>query len=116
VQDKADEAWAVAAVGGFLRGERSDVERVTLHECRHTFSTFLDAAGISETRADRYMGHSNPSVARRYRHQLAGQLVDDADRLEAYLAGSASGKVVQIATGAHSGAHEPQTRLAARAG
>jgi integrase len=116
VQDKADEAWAVAAVGAFLRGERGDVERVTLHECRHTFSTFLDAAGISETRADRYMGHSNPSVARRYRHQLAGQLVEDADRLEAYLAGSASGKVVQIATGAHSGAQEPQTRMAAQAG
>jgi len=34
-----------------------------LHELRHSYSSYLDAAGISETRADRYMGHSNPSVS-----------------------------------------------------
>ena len=100
VQDKADEAW-------------SKLDRVTLHECRHSYSTYLDAAGISETRADRYMGHSNPSVANRYRHQLEGQLAEDADRLEAYLAGSVAGKVVPL-TGAFRGASEPQTRLAAQ--
>jgi integrase len=116
VQDSADEAWAAAVVGAFLRGEASDVERVTLHECRHSFSTFLDAAGISETRADRYMGHSNSSVANRYRHQLEGQLVEDAARLDEYLTGATAGRVVPLLTGAHSGAHESQTRLAAQSG
>lgn len=94
ISDRADEAWAAAAVGAFLCGQAAGLERYTLHEARHSFSTFLDAAGISETRADRYMGHSNGSVAGRYRHQLAGQLVEDATRLDEYLSGAAAGKVV----------------------
>jgi integrase len=49
----ASEAWASAAVGAFLRGESVSLERVTLHQCRHGFDSFLDAAGISEARADR---------------------------------------------------------------
>jgi integrase len=114
VQDKADEAWAIATVGGFLRGEAFDAERVTLHDCRHSYSTYLDAAGISETRADRYMGHANPSVANRYRHQLEGQLIDDAARLDEYLSGAVTGKVVQLPTGTHSGTQEAQTRMAAQ--
>ena len=96
VQDSADGVWAVAAIGAFLRGESTTVERVTLHECRHSYSTFLDAAGISETRADRYMGHSNPSVANRYRHQLEGQLAEDAARLDEYLSGATAGRVVKL--------------------
>jgi hypothetical protein len=103
VQDSADAAWA-------------ELQRVTLHECRHSYSTYLDAAGISETRADRYLGHSNPSVANRYRHQLEGQLADDAARLDAYLIGASTGKVVQLPTGAPAGAAAAQTRLAAQSG
>ena len=60
---------------------------VTLHEARHGHGSFLDAAGISEARCDRYMGHASNSVGDRYRHQLRGQLAEDAARLEAYLAG-----------------------------
>jgi integrase len=85
IADRADDAWADAKA-----------DRWTLHEARHSFSTYLDAAGITETRADRYMGHSNGSVASRYRHQLAGQLADDARTLDAYLTGSAAGKVVTL--------------------
>jgi integrase len=95
---KATGAWAAAAVGRFLRGESSaiELEPIKLHEARHSYSTFLDAAGISEARADRYMGHSNPSVSARYRHQLPGQLAEDAERLEAYLNGASEGKVVAL--------------------
>jgi integrase len=67
-----------------------------LHELRHSYSSYLDAAGISETRADRYMGHSNPSVQARYRHQLEGQLTEDAKRLDEYLTGAVTGKVVAL--------------------
>jgi integrase len=66
------------------------------HEARHSFSTFMDHAGISETRADRYMGHSNPGVAGRYRHLLPGQLAEDARRLDEYLTGATAGKVVAL--------------------
>jgi integrase len=75
-------------------------ERFTLHEARHSFSTWLDHAGVSGSRADRYMGHSDGSVAGRYRHQLPGQLAEDAKLVDAYLAGAVAGKVVAIvATG-----------------
>ncbi len=70
--------------------------RYSLHEARHSFSTFMDHAGISETRADRYMGHAAAGVAGRYRHLLPGQLAEDARRLDAYLAGAIAGKVVAI--------------------
>jgi integrase len=83
VAARADEAWAAHGL-----------ERVTLHECRHAYSTFLDAAGVWPTRADRYMGHADHSTPGRYRHQLEGQLADDAALLDAYLS----------LTGAHDGA------------
>ena len=99
VRRQAEKCWAAAAVGAFLRGG-AGVELVPIgfHEARHSFSTWLDHAGVSETRADRYMGHANPSVQARYRHQLDGQLVEDATRLEEWLAGSRAGKVVALAS------------------
>jgi hypothetical protein len=60
------------------------------------------------------MGHSNPSVANRYRHQLERQLVEDAKRLDRYLRGAAAGKVVPIATGAQTGAQGAVLRSAMR--
>jgi integrase len=96
LRDRSLALWAVAAVGAFLRGEGAALNPIGLHEARHSFSTWLDHAGISETRADRYMGHANPSVQARYRHQLEGQLDDDAASLDAYLSGSSAGKVVAI--------------------
>jgi integrase len=109
VRKQARKAWAAAAVGAFLRGERGQLEPIGLHSCRHSYSSYLDAAGVSETRADRYMGHANHSVANRYRHQLAGQLVEDVAKLDAYLAGATAGKVVPLATGAHPGAQQRET-------
>jgi hypothetical protein len=94
-------------VGSFLRGEGGDWQRVTFHMGRHFYKSVLDAAEVSEVRADRYAGHSNPSVANRYRHLLPGQLEDDAARLDEYLGGGTTGKVVRLplaATGARAGA------------
>jgi integrase len=114
VRKQAREAWAnVCTCGHTTERHADDDERrcqrrgctcerfkalapIGFHEARHSYSTYLDAAGISETRADRYMGHANPSVANRYRHQLAGQLADDAARLDEYLRGASAGKVVPM--------------------
>ena len=76
------------------RGKRQGSSPIGLHECRHSFSTFLDAAGVSETRADRYMGHSDASVASRYRHPV--QYAEDAARLDDYLSGAEAGKIVRL--------------------
>jgi integrase len=98
LRDRVIRCWAAAAVGGLLQGRDAGLNPIGLHEARHSFSTWLDHAGISETRADRYMGHANPSVQARYRHQLDGRLAEDAARLEEWLAGSRAGKVVALAS------------------
>ncbi len=82
---------------------------IGFHECRHSYSSYLDAAGISETRADRYMGHSNGSMRARYTHQLPAQLAEDAVTLDAYLIAAGSGKVVSLPTGARTGSQVAQT-------
>lgn len=71
---------------------------VGLHEARHSYSSYLDRAGVSEVRCDRYMGHSSGSMRSRYTHQLADQLAEDAKTLNAYLVGTTSGKVVSLPT------------------
>jgi integrase len=101
VDRKARRAWDAAdakrkqeaADGGI---EPLLLERFTLHEARHSFSTWLDHAGVSPDRADRYMGHSSGSVASRYRHLLPGQITEDSKLVDAYLAGAATGKVVPL--------------------
>jgi integrase len=67
------------------------LERATLHTCRHAYRSFLDALDISEARCDRYLGHASTKVGRRYTHEIEGQLVKDAERLEAYLTGAFTG-------------------------
>ena len=114
VRAKAREAWAAENARRTKEAEEQGgkpelLEAIGLHELRHSYSSYLDAAGVSETRADRYMGHSNPSVANRYRHQLEGQLAEDAARLDSYLTGAVSGKVVPIQTGARTGAQAVQS-------
>lgn len=99
IREQALKAWAGAVVGEFLLGRNAKLDPIGLHEARHSFSTWLDHAGISEARADRYMGHANPSVSARYRHQLEGQLAEDAGRLESYLTGATSGKVIALRAG-----------------
>jgi hypothetical protein len=59
-------------------------------------SSYLDAAGVWPTNADRYMGHRDASVAGRYRHAFPGQLEADAALLDSYLGGETF-KVVRLA-------------------
>jgi integrase len=86
VQARADTAW-----------KAHGLERLTLHECRHSYSSFLYAAGVWPTHADRYMGHADHSTPGRYRHELPGQLAADAALLDRFL------------TGAQTGAQAPET-------
>lgn len=95
IQDRADVAWRVAGV-----------QRVTLHLLRHGYGSFLDAAGISDARSRRYLGHAGASVSDRYRHRLLGQLRSDAELLDRYLLGKGAEVVELHPTGAQSGAQE----------
>jgi hypothetical protein len=74
------------------------MQGIELHECRHSYAVWLDAAGISNSRADRYTGHSNSTMGEHYRnHPLtSAQLVADAEALDAYLEPSAKAEVVTL--------------------
>ena len=80
-QARADRAWA----------ERGLV-RITAHECRHTFASWLDAAGVRPAVASQLMGHSvardagGAAVTKRYTHTLPGDLERARDQLAAYIA------------------------------
>jgi integrase len=56
-----------------------------LHEGRHSYSSFLAAAGIPKERRDRYLGHADHTMDGRYTHQLDPQYLDDAKTLSDYL-------------------------------
>ena len=83
----AAKAWE-AANKARAEAERPLLNPIGLHECRHTYATWLDDAGISEIRSARYLGHSLGSMTSRYTHQLANQLEEDGNRIEEYLTGA----------------------------
>ena len=63
------------------------LERITLHECRHTYASFLMAAGYTLKEIMEYMGHSNLAMVQRYVKLLPQpDETDPAQRLNAYLA------------------------------
>ena len=65
----------------------SALERITLHECRHTYASFLMAANYTVKEIMDYMGHSNLAMVQRYVKLLPPpEETDPAERLNAYLA------------------------------
>jgi integrase len=75
VSDRADIAW-----------KEAELERVTLHECRHTFAAFMIAAGVNAKALSTFMGHANISVTLdRYGHLMPGSEAEAAGLLDAYL-------------------------------
>jgi integrase len=76
LQQRADEAWQ--AVG---------LERLTLHDCRHTFASLAIAAGANAKALSSYMGHSSVAITfDRYGHLMPGNEAEFARLLDAYLA------------------------------
>ncbi|MBA2580160.1 MAG: tyrosine-type recombinase/integrase, partial [Thermoleophilaceae bacterium] len=77
--DRARKAWDAA-------GE----QRITLHECRHTFASLMIAAGVNPKALSTYMGHASITITiDRYGHLMPGNEEEAADLLDAYLARAA---------------------------
>jgi integrase len=53
VTERARAAWQVA-----------NLERIVLHEARHTFASLMIAAGVNAKALSKYMGHPNISITR----------------------------------------------------
>jgi len=76
LQQRADDAWKTAKL-----------ERLTLHDCRHTFASFAIAAGVNAKALSTYMGHSSVSITLdRYGHLMPGNEAEATTLLDAYLA------------------------------
>jgi hypothetical protein len=79
--DRATEAWSGASL-----------HRFTLHECRHTYASFLMAAGYTLKELMEFMGHSDLQMVQRHTKLLPQpEEADPAERLDAYLDGRRRG-------------------------
>ena len=103
VTDRARTAWASAGL-----------ERIVLHEARHTFASLMIAAGVNAKALSTYMGHANISITLdRYGHLMPGNEDEAAVLLDAYLerantqARLAALEGSEDPTGAQTGAHAP---------
>jgi len=77
---RAETAWAAAKL-----------EPIGLHECRHTFASFMIAAGVNAKALSTYMGHASVTITfDRYGHLMPGNEAEAARLLDRYL--SAQGK------------------------
>ena len=75
--------------------QATDLEQLTLHECRHTFASLMIEAGVNAKALATYMGHANVSFTfDRYGHLMPGNETEAAASLDAYLARS-SGRRAQ---------------------
>lgn len=76
LRGRADKAWVKAGL-----------ERITLHECRHTFASLMIAAGVNAKALQTFMGHANVSITYdRYGHLMPGSETEAATLLDDYLA------------------------------
>lgn len=72
---RADDAWKAAKL-----------ERLTLHEARHTFASLMIAAGVNAKALSTFMGHYSISITLDlYGHLMPGSEDEAAAMLDAYL-------------------------------
>jgi integrase len=66
---------------------REGLEAIGLHEARHTFASFLIAAGVNAKAISAALGHASIAITLdRYGHLMPGSTGEVRDRLDAYLA------------------------------
>ena len=75
VATRAGRAWAEAGL-----------EPIGLHECRHTYASFMIAAGVNAKALSTYMGHSSITITLdRYGHLMPGNEEEAARLLTAFI-------------------------------
>lgn len=97
VQERADTAWKAAGL-----------QRITFHECRHSFASLMIASGVNIKALQTFMGHANISTTLdRYGHLLPGSEAEAAGLLDGYLSSQrkqAEDQARTAGTGAFTGA------------
>jgi integrase len=75
LQARADKAW-----------RKTGLERITPHECRHSFAALMIAAGVNAKALQSFMGHSSiTTTLDTYGHLTPGSENEAADLLDTYL-------------------------------
>jgi integrase len=75
LSDRADRAW-----------ERAKLDRITLHDGRHTFASLMIAAGVNAKALSTYIGHASiQTTYDHYGHLMPGNEEEAASLLDAYL-------------------------------
>jgi len=71
---------------------KAKLERVTFHDCRHTYASLMIAAGCNAKALSTFMGHSSIQITMdRYGHLMPGSEEEAAGLLDAYLTKAAAG-------------------------
>ncbi len=66
--------------------KKAGMPAIGLHECRHTFASFMIAAGVNAKALSVYMGHSSVTITfDRYGHLMPGNEAEAAVLLDTYL-------------------------------
>jgi integrase len=66
--------------------KKAGLDRITLHECRHTFASLMIAAGVNAKALSTYMGHSSVTITfDRYGHLMPGNEQEAAGLLDDFL-------------------------------
>lgn len=72
---RADQAWKAAKL-----------ERVTLHECRHTYASIAIAAGVNIGTVSATLGHASVTITwDRYHHLMPGTMDQAGELIQAYI-------------------------------
>lgn len=72
---RADRAWL-----------RAGLQPIRLHECRHTYASFLIAAGLNAKAISSYMGHASIQITfDRYGHLMPGNEAEATQMIDDYL-------------------------------
>jgi Phage integrase family len=80
ITDRADRAW-----------KEAELNRITLHEARHTYASLMIAAGVNAKALSEFMGHSSIQVTLdKDGHLMPGAESEAASRLDALLEGAES--------------------------
>lgn len=75
ITKRADEAWAAAGL-----------DRLTLHECRHTYASLMIAANVNMKTIQTWIGHSSITVTLDlHGHLLPGSVAEALGLIDAYL-------------------------------
>ena len=79
------------------RWQEIDLDRLTLHDARHTYASLMIAAGVNAKALSTFMGHANIGITLDlYGHLMPGSQAEAADLLDAYLAREVGGSTFTI--------------------